>query len=192
MNSPALDTSLPYGVFAFACALGLAATIHLLLSPLRGIPGPWYANISGAHLSYYALRFDKTRALHKLFLSYGRVVRIAPRIVMFSSASALRAVGSLPKHSMYAVFNMRGVSHTFVFTVPSRLLRALLRRAPQVYIFVCYMINFGVATLSLSIRNRDSKSHAGRRRVVLGHWLPMNLSTLPSRLRLYGDPDAAT
>ncbi|KZV86985.1 cytochrome P450 [Exidia glandulosa HHB12029] len=139
MNSPALDIPLPYGLFAFACALGLAATIRLLLSPLRGIPGPWYANMSDAHLSYYALRFDKSRALHKLFLSYGRVVRIAPRIVMFSSASALRAIGSHPKHSMYAVFNMRGVSHTFTFL--------------------------------------DSKSHAGRRRVVLGHWLPMNLTS---------------
>ncbi|KAJ2981767.1 hypothetical protein NQ176_g1826 [Zarea fungicola] len=61
-------------------------------SPLRKIPGPVVARISGLWLIYQDLQGRRSNVIHRLHLKYGPVVRIGPRQVSFSSAEAVRDI----------------------------------------------------------------------------------------------------
>ncbi|TDL30161.1 cytochrome P450 [Rickenella mellea] len=70
----------------------ILATYRLYFSPLRSIPGPWYAAVSDFWLTTHVLRLRRCRAIDDLFKRYGPIVRVGPNKVMFVDASAMRSV----------------------------------------------------------------------------------------------------
>jgi cytochrome P450 len=62
----------------------------LILSPLRSIPGPWYAAITSYYLILRDLAGQRTKTIHRLHEIYGPVVRIGPNEVSFSSGAVVK------------------------------------------------------------------------------------------------------
>ncbi len=65
---------------------------RLFLSPLRKIPGPWYAAISHFWLTTHVLRLRRCRAIDELLLKYGHIVRVAPNKVIFNDVPTTKIV----------------------------------------------------------------------------------------------------
>jgi cytochrome P450 len=57
-------------------------------SPLRKIPGPWYARISHIGLKWHVLRGRRIHYIHELHARYGPIVQIAPNEVAVSDLDA--------------------------------------------------------------------------------------------------------
>ncbi|KAI5121944.1 hypothetical protein M0805_002016 [Coniferiporia weirii] len=68
------------------------AVYQLLISPLRAVPGPWYAAVSDFWLITHVLRFRRCRAINDALLKYGSIVRIAPNKVVFLDAPTMKSV----------------------------------------------------------------------------------------------------
>jgi hypothetical protein len=84
------------------------ATYRLFFSPLRSIPGPWYAAVSDLwHLSH-VLRLRRCRGIDDLFKKYGPIVRIAPNMVAFLDVNSMKVVygtsSRLSKTTQYKSF----------------------------------------------------------------------------------------
>lgn len=75
------------------------AFYQLFLSPLRHIPGPWYAAISEAWLSSHVFRLRQCRAVQSLFEDYGPIVRIAPNKVAYRDAATNKRIYNNSKFS---------------------------------------------------------------------------------------------
>ncbi|KAI0036319.1 cytochrome P450 [Vararia minispora EC-137] len=71
---------------ALALYFGASAYYQLFLSPLRHIPGPWYAAVSELWIITHVLRFRQCRAVQELFEKYGPIVRYAPNKVAYCDA----------------------------------------------------------------------------------------------------------
>ncbi|KIY47760.1 cytochrome P450 [Fistulina hepatica ATCC 64428] len=96
--------------------ISATALYELFLSPLRRIPGPWYAALSEVWLLSHVFRLRQFRAVHELFLRYGPVVRIGPSKVAFCDATAAREVYTtyrFDKSSKYKAFKTNGGDHAF-------------------------------------------------------------------------------
>ncbi|KAJ4304347.1 hypothetical protein N0V88_001960 [Collariella sp. IMI 366227] len=63
-----------------------------LCSPLRKIPGPWYAKFTSLVLKWHEFKANRTRYIHDLHLKFGPSVRIAPDEVAFASAAAVKEI----------------------------------------------------------------------------------------------------
>lgn len=96
-----LSISLVIFLVYFFCV----ASYRLFLSPLRSVPGPWYAAISGFWITTHILRFRRCRAIHDLFQKYGPIVRVDPNTVVFVDIPTLKTVygvsSKLAKTSFY-------------------------------------------------------------------------------------------
>ncbi|KAL1660622.1 cytochrome P450 [Schizophyllum commune] len=78
---------------AVGCLYGLAcAAYNLYISPLRHVPGPWYAAVSDFWLWTCLLRLRQCQIIHGLLEVYGPVVRIGPRRVAFNDVAGLKSV----------------------------------------------------------------------------------------------------
>ncbi|VDB87917.1 unnamed protein product [Peniophora sp. CBMAI 1063] len=88
------------------CFLG--NTIYqLYISPLRHVPGPWYAAVSNAWLLSHVFRVRQSRAVQSLFELYGPIVRIAPNRVAYCDAASNKYIYSntkFPKGGFYKGF----------------------------------------------------------------------------------------
>lgn len=101
-------------VATILCGLSAIWTLkfayQLFFSPLRSIPGPWYAGGSGLWNSTQVLLLRRCHALHNLMKEYGPIVRVAPNIVVFTDLTAMRTVygvnAKLNKTPMYEGFRM--------------------------------------------------------------------------------------
>ncbi|EJD03454.1 cytochrome P450 [Fomitiporia mediterranea MF3/22] len=74
---------------------GYIATIalyQLFFSPLRSVPGPWYAAVSDFWLTTHILRLRRCRAINDLLLKYGPIIRVAPNKVIFLDAPTMKVV----------------------------------------------------------------------------------------------------
>jgi hypothetical protein len=71
-------------IFTFASFLLFFANAiyQLWFSPLKSVPGPWYAAISDVWFIFRALHAEQPMAIHSLLKKYGPVVRIAPNKVL--------------------------------------------------------------------------------------------------------------
>ncbi len=69
-----------------------AVVENLVRSPLRPIPGPWYAKVSQAWPLAVEATGERHFYLHALHERYGPVVRIGPTEVSFASADATRDI----------------------------------------------------------------------------------------------------
>ena len=79
-------------VTAYVAALSIR---NLILSPLKHIPGPWYAAISDFWLMTHIARFRQSQYIHSLFDHYDSVVRVGPNKVMFNDLASSRSVYSV-------------------------------------------------------------------------------------------------
>ena len=90
--------------------LAIARGIYnLYFSPLRSIPGPWYAAVSEIWILVHTFRCRKVRAIDDLFKKYGNVVRIAPNTVAFLDSQTSRVVYNglkLDKGPLYDAVHM--------------------------------------------------------------------------------------
>ncbi|KAJ7264650.1 cytochrome P450, partial [Mycena rebaudengoi] len=78
-------------------------------SPLRAVPGPWYATMSDAWFNSHFLRYNQAQALHKLFQRYGPVVRVGPQKIVFCDLDSMRNVYNIQrfeKSPMYSNFKI--------------------------------------------------------------------------------------
>ncbi|TFY70615.1 hypothetical protein EVG20_g2380 [Dentipellis fragilis] len=80
------------------------ALYQLFLSPLRDIPGPWYAAISDFWLTTHIARLQQCRAVHQLFETYGPIVRIGPYKVAFCDVAGARSVYSVKRFDKTAFY----------------------------------------------------------------------------------------
>ncbi|KAI5833090.1 cytochrome P450 [Schizophyllum commune Tattone D] len=101
----------------FGCLYCLAGAIYdLYFSPLRHIPGPWYAAVSDFWLWTCLLRLRQCQIIHGLFEVYGPIVRIGPRRVVFSDVAGVKSVycvGRFDKSDLYKMALECGQDHAF-------------------------------------------------------------------------------
>ncbi|KAL1755458.1 cytochrome P450 [Schizophyllum commune] len=99
------------------CLYGLVCALHnLYFSPLRHIPGPWYAAVSDFWLWTCFLRLRQCQIIHGLFEVYGPVVRIGPRRVAFNDVAGVKSVycvHRLDKSDLYKMALECGQDHAF-------------------------------------------------------------------------------
>jgi hypothetical protein len=86
-----------YLLFPFVLYVALRTIYQLCLSPLKNIPGPWYAAISDFWARTYLLRMQQCKSVDALFDAYGPVVRIGPNKVVFRDLDSMRNVYSVYK-----------------------------------------------------------------------------------------------
>ena len=95
------DISPHYLVIYIVSAVVLYFTLRIIyqlyLSPLKGIPGPWYAAISDFWATTHLLRMQQCKSVHALFDAYGSVVRIGPNKVVFRDLDSMKNVYSVLK-----------------------------------------------------------------------------------------------
>ena len=99
------------GVFPILISLLLAytactVTYSLFISPLAGIPGPWYAAVSDVWLLLHAARLERCRTIQTLFERYGPIVRVGPRRVAFCDRDALKRVYCIDKLGKSTFYKM--------------------------------------------------------------------------------------
>ncbi|TGO62507.1 hypothetical protein BCON_0019g00430 [Botryotinia convoluta] len=66
-------------------------------TPLRKIPGPWYARLTHLVLKYYVLTGRRVHYIHSLHQTYGHIVLIAPSEVSCSSLSSFKIIHRISK-----------------------------------------------------------------------------------------------
>ncbi|KAJ6617000.1 cytochrome P450 [Mycena sp. CBHHK59/15] len=87
----------------------------LYFSPLRSIPGPWYASFSELWILVHTFRCRKVRAIDDLFKTYGPIVRIAPNTIAFLDQQTTRTIYNgmkLDKGPLYEAVHMNGHLHS--------------------------------------------------------------------------------
>ncbi|OQO05753.1 hypothetical protein B0A48_09847 [Cryoendolithus antarcticus] len=87
-----LSTVLSLASILIAGYVLLQIAYNRLFSPLRNIPGPFLASITGYWLVFVDLAGFRTTVIHKLHLRYGPTVRIGPQEVSFASAEAINTI----------------------------------------------------------------------------------------------------
>ena len=74
-------------------------------SPLRKLPGPWYAPLTSVHLQYLFSTGNIWKYVEKGHKRYGPIMRVGPRQVWISDKNAMKQIlvkQDLPKVAMYA------------------------------------------------------------------------------------------
>lgn len=74
-------------------------------SPLRKVPGPWYAPLTNLHLQYLFSTGNIWKLVQTSHKKYGGIVRLGPRQVWISEKEAMKTIlvkTDLPKVAMYA------------------------------------------------------------------------------------------
>ncbi|TDZ24851.1 Cytochrome P450 monooxygenase FUS8 [Colletotrichum orbiculare MAFF 240422] len=91
-------------VVAFA-GLQIREKIKAYKSPLRKVPGPWYAPLTNLHLQYLFSTGTIWKLVERSHQKYGGIVRLGPRQVWISDKEAMKEIlvkTDLPKVAMYA------------------------------------------------------------------------------------------
>lgn len=91
------DSIFLYAVLAFMLYVALRAIHQLVISPLKIIPGPWYAAISDLWATTHLLRMQQCKSVDALFDVYGPVVRVGPNKVFFRDLDSMKNVYSVLK-----------------------------------------------------------------------------------------------
>ncbi|KAK6412652.1 hypothetical protein LTR95_017947 [Oleoguttula sp. CCFEE 5521] len=87
-----LSTIFLLGLISIVAYFLLQIIYNRFFSPLRNIPGPFLASITGYWLVFVDLAGFRTTVIHQLHRRYGSVVRIGPQEVSFSSADAINSI----------------------------------------------------------------------------------------------------
>ena len=116
------------------CAVLLLYVIYffihpIFLSPLRKIPGPWYATLTKWWLVRITVRGIRAKTIHGLHQKYGPWVRIAPNEVSTCDPEAIvpiYGVGSSHVKTEFYTYQLRGEPE--LFTMSDRKQHAKRRR----------------------------------------------------------------
>jgi cytochrome P450 len=65
---------------------------NVFLSPLRSIPGPFLAKLTGEWLIFVDFAGSRTSTIHKLHQKYGTAVRVGPTEVSFSNIESVKDI----------------------------------------------------------------------------------------------------
>lgn len=79
------------GALMVACSLLYVIYIQYV-SPLAGIPGPFWASLSRFWLAYHAKKGDMHIIMRKLHAKHGKLVRTAPDEVSVADLSAFKDI----------------------------------------------------------------------------------------------------
>ncbi|KAL1747456.1 cytochrome P450 [Schizophyllum fasciatum] len=85
------------GVSSLALYLVWRCIYQLFFSPIRNVPGPWYAAVSDLWLTTHIARLQQCMTVHSLFDTYGPIVRIGPNNIAFKDLAGIRPVYSILK-----------------------------------------------------------------------------------------------
>ncbi|KAH9931775.1 cytochrome P450 [Amylocystis lapponica] len=88
----------------FVLCLVAAAFYHSFLSPLAGLPGPWYAAVSDFWMTTHVVRLQQCRTVQSLFERYGPVVRVGPNKVIFCDVTTMKSVYCVHKFDKSAYY----------------------------------------------------------------------------------------
>ncbi|KAF7956946.1 hypothetical protein EAE96_004270 [Botrytis aclada] len=66
-------------------------------TPLRKIPGPWYARFTGLVLKYYVVTGRRIQYVHSLHQNYGHTVLVTPEEVSCSSIPSFKTIHRISK-----------------------------------------------------------------------------------------------
>ncbi|EXF84582.1 cytochrome P450 3A9 [Colletotrichum fioriniae PJ7] len=94
-----------YFLVVLLAGLQLKQKIKALKSPLRKLPGPWYAPLTTLHLRYLFSTGTIWKLVERSHNKYGSIVRLGPRQVWISDKEAMKQIlvkTDLPKVAMYA------------------------------------------------------------------------------------------
>jgi hypothetical protein len=106
---PSILTILLGSLCTWAISVITLRVYVVLASPLRSIPGPWYAAVSDVWLITHFLRFQQAQTIHALFQKYGPIVRVGSRKVVFCDLDSMRSVyitQRFDKSPLYKRFTM--------------------------------------------------------------------------------------
>ena len=91
---PVSETTVIQGLTALL-ALGI---FHLgwtfLCCDIADVPGPWHTKLSNIYITCQILRLRQSRAIDKLFATFGPIVRISPNIIAVRNLQAVRTLSS--------------------------------------------------------------------------------------------------
>ncbi|KAK2766342.1 cytochrome p450 monooxygenase [Colletotrichum kahawae] len=93
-----------FAVVIFA-GIQIKHKINNYKSPLRKVPGPWYAPLTNLHLQYLFSTGNIWKLVQTSHKKYGGIVRLGPRQVWISDKEAMKTIlvkTDLPKVAMYA------------------------------------------------------------------------------------------
>src|SRR5690242_3274566 len=89
-----------------------------LFSPVRSIPGPWYARISRLPLHYATFKRRRTEYVTKILDQYGPIAVIAPDQVHTTDDTAMKTIydkSSLKTRFYRSMGSWKGVTSTLGF-----------------------------------------------------------------------------
>ncbi|KAK2006680.1 cytochrome P450 [Colletotrichum eremochloae] len=95
----------PFFLVVIAVGVQIRQKIAALNSPLKSIPGPWYAPLTTLHLRYLFSTGTIWKLVERSHEKYGSIVRLGPRQVWISDKEAMKEIlvkTDLPKVAMYA------------------------------------------------------------------------------------------
>ncbi|KPM36149.1 hypothetical protein AK830_g10425 [Neonectria ditissima] len=111
MCAPLPITNACFKIFRWAC-----------ITPLRVIPGPWYARFTHLWLKKHILAGHRMHYIHDLHLRYGPVVRVSPTEVDISDPVAFKEIhrigGGFQKSPWYQSFRKGSTTDVFSVTNP--------------------------------------------------------------------------
>lgn len=90
---------------AFIFVSQIATTVKALWSPLKKVPGPWYAPLTTLHLRYAFATGTIWKWVEGCHEAYGPIFRLGPRQIWVSDKDAMKVIlqkVDLPKVAMYA------------------------------------------------------------------------------------------
>ncbi|KAL4988012.1 cytochrome P450 [Aspergillus falconensis] len=104
----------------FFMVLSIIKAIRLAyFSPLKQIPGPWYASLTGLRLSWSVFANNRIHYVHSLHQKYGPIVRIGPREIDVADPVAGREIhrmgSGFTKAPFYALLSPGPVDNIFNF-----------------------------------------------------------------------------
>ncbi|KAK6610256.1 cytochrome P450 [Botrytis cinerea] len=92
------SSSIAQIAFVFIClAFSVKIIYRAYLTPLRKIPGPWYARFTHLVLKYYVITGHRLHYIHYLHQTYGHIVLIAPTEVSCSSIPSFKTIHRISK-----------------------------------------------------------------------------------------------
>lgn len=92
-------------IVLFLLVKSVLSTLKAIRSPLRDIPGPWYAPLTTIHLKWGFSTGEIWKTVEKAHSRYGSIVRLGPRQIWVSDKDALKQIlvkVDLPKVAMYS------------------------------------------------------------------------------------------
>ncbi|OJI99529.1 hypothetical protein ASPVEDRAFT_38938 [Aspergillus versicolor CBS 583.65] len=100
--------------------ISVIKTIQIaFFSPLRRIPGPWYASLTGLRLSWSVFANNRIHYVHSLHRQYGPIVRIGPQEIDVAEPAAGREIhrmgSGFTKAPFYALLSPGPVDNIFNF-----------------------------------------------------------------------------